>query len=151
MLAIETDRDAYSAGDTVIATVKLSLDKRTKARGVYVRLVCKERKMVKTTTVMDRYDYDRDREMSVPYSSHMETKTEERTKNWFEQEKKVCGEGEFVEGTYEVRFSLPKNAPPTSHEFGHDNLIHVWKISAKLDVPFAIDKNAQKEIFIEGL
>jgi len=151
MLTIETDQDSYSAGDTIIATVKLRLGKKTKARGIYVRLVCRERELVKTTTVMDRYDYDRDKEMSIPYSSHMETKTEERDRVFFEQEKKVCGEGEFLEGVYEAGFILPKNAPPTSREFGHDNRIHVWKISAKLDVPFALDKNAEKEIFVEGL
>ncbi|MFA4983112.1 MAG: hypothetical protein WC588_02740 [Candidatus Micrarchaeia archaeon] len=151
MLSIETDRGSYSAGSAVKVTVRLRLGKRTKARGIYVRLACRERKLVKTSVVMDRYDHDRDREMSIPYSSHMETRTEERTRVFFEQEKKICGEGEFLEGDYEVSFALPKNAPPTSHEFGHDNLIHIWKVSAKLDVPFALDWNAEKEIFVEGL
>lgn len=151
MIAIKTDKSSYAAGDTIIATVRVSLKKKLKARGIFVRLVCRERKLVKTMAIMDRYDYERDREMSVPYSSHMETRTEERSRSWFEQEKRICGEGEFFEGEYEARFALPKNAPPTSHEFGHDNLIHIWKISAKLDVPFALDKNAEKEILVEGL
>jgi hypothetical protein len=151
MIAIETDRGAYAPGDVITVTVKLSLGKKTAARGLYVRLACNERKLVKTTTVMDRYDYDRDKEMSIPYTSHMETKTEERSHLFFEQEKKVCGDGEFLEGEYATRFLLPKNAPPTSHDFGHDNLIHAWKVSAKLDLPFALDVNSEKEIFVSGL
>jgi len=151
MLTIETDRRAYPAGCEINAIVSLRRDKPVKARGLFVRLTCTERRQVKNSVVLDRYDYDRDKEIGMPYSSHMETRVSEHTKKLFEQEIKVCGEEEFLEGKYSVLFILPKNAKPTSREFGHDDRIHVWRISAKLDIPFAIDENAEEEIVVAGL
>jgi hypothetical protein len=50
-----------------------------------------------------------------------------------------------------VRFTLPGDAAPTSHDFGHDNKMNVWKLKIRLDIPFALDENAEAEIFVEGL
>ena len=102
--------------------------------------------------MLDKYDFERDREMGQPYSSHMETKTETREGIIFKQEKKICDAREFSgEENFTVQFTLPANAAPTSREYGHDNTIHVWKLSVKLDIPFAIDDNADADVFVEGL
>jgi len=152
MISITLDSPSYSAGGIINASILVSQKKATKARGLYATLFCTERKQVKTTVVLDRYDYDRDREMGQPYSSHMETKTEMRENVIFNQEKRICDAREFSgEETFTAQFVLPKNASPTSHELGHDNLIHIWKLRVKLDIPFAIDENADAEIFVEGL
>ena len=50
-----------------------------------------------------------------------------------------------------MQFDLPANATPTSLEFGHDNKITMWKISAKLDLPFATDESCDADVFVEGL
>ncbi|MFA6328272.1 MAG: hypothetical protein WCY41_02420 [Candidatus Micrarchaeia archaeon] len=152
MLSVSLDRASYSAGDTISATISVRQQKPLEARGLSAALACSARKMVKTTVVLDRYDYDRDREMGQPYSSHMETKTEERGSTAFEQEKQVCGKRTFSgDETFTVQFTLPANAAPTSREFGHDNAIYIWKLRVKLDIPFAIDENAEAEVFVEGL
>ena len=152
MLSITLDRASYAAGDTIIATISVRQDKPKKARGLFAVLNCDERRQVKTQVVLDRYDYDRDKEIGVPYSSHMETKTEERASKIFNQEKKVCGEREFSgEEVFTVQFTLPPNAAPTSREFGHDNKIHLWKLRAKLDLPLAMDENAAAEVTVDGL
>jgi hypothetical protein len=152
MLSLTLDSASYAPGGTINATIIVRQAKPVKARGLFATLACSARKKVKTQVVLDRYDYDRDKEMSIPYSSHMETKTEERTSTAFSQEKKICGEREFSgEESFTVSFTLPQNAQPTSREFGHDNAIYIWKIRAKLDIPFAIDENAEAEVFVEGL
>ena len=152
MISISLDRAAYAAGDTIIATISVRQAKPLSARSLSAALVCNERKRIKTQVVLDRYDYDRDKEMGQPYSSHMETKTEERVREAFEQEKKVSEQRTFSgEETFTAQFTLPANAQPTSHEFGHDNAIYIWKVRAKLDIPFAPDEHADAEVFVEGL
>jgi hypothetical protein len=152
MLSISLDRAAYAAGDTVIATISVRQDRPVNARSLTATLTCSERKLIKTQVVLDRYDYDRDKEMSIPYSSHMETKTEQRVRTAFEQERKPCGKRTFSgEENFTVQFTLPQNAQPTSREFGHDGAIHAWKVRAKLDIPFAPDEHAEAEVFVEGL
>jgi len=152
MISISLDRAAYAAGDTIIATISVRQAKPLPARSLSATLVCNERKRIKTQVVLDRYDYDRDKEMGQPYSSHMETKTEERARAAFEQEKQICGQHTFSgEETFTVQFTLPQSAAPTSHEFGHDNAIYIWKVRAKLDISFAPDEHAEAEVFVEGL
>jgi len=152
MISISLDRASYSAGETITATISVRLAKPIKARGIFATLSCHRHRKIKTQVVLDKYDFERDREMSQPYASHMETRTEEREENIFSQEKAAAGAREFSgEETFAVSFTLPQNAAPTSHEFGHDNTTHVWKVRVKLDIPFAIDENAEAEVFVEGL
>ena len=152
MISIALDSSSYSAGGILNATISVSQKKPVKARGLYATLSCTERKQVKTQVVLDKYDYDRDREMGQPYSSHMETKTETRENIVFSQGKKICDEREFSgEENFTVQFTLPANAAPTSREYGHDNTINIWKLRVKLDIPFAIDENADADVFVEGL
>jgi hypothetical protein len=152
MLSISLDRAAYAAGDTITATISVRHAKPVAARSLSATLICSESKQVKTTVVLDRYDYDRDKEMSIPYSSHMETKTEERQRTAFRQEKQLCGRHTFSsEEHFTAQFEIPANAHPTSREFGHDAAIHLWKVAAKLDIPLAPDEHAEAEVFVEGL
>ncbi|OIO20979.1 hypothetical protein COV61_01050 [Candidatus Micrarchaeota archaeon CG11_big_fil_rev_8_21_14_0_20_47_5] len=151
MIEIFLDRGAYEAGESINAEIRLTLKKTVKARGIFAALKCVERKKVKRTRVLDSYDYARDAELGVPRSTNVRTTETEQERVWFLQEKRVAGEGEYKEGTFQVGFSLPKNAPPTSHEFGHDNLVHVWRLRVKLDVPMALDENAEKEVKVLGL
>lgn len=152
MLSISLDRASYSPGDTITATISVRQAKPISARSLSATLICTKREKVKTQVVLDRYDYDRDKEMSIPYSSHMETKTEERQRAAFEQEKQICGARTFLgEESFTVQFTLPAGAEPTSREFGHDNAIYIWKVHAKLDIPFAFDENAEAEVAVEGL
>lgn len=151
MLSISLDKPSYSAGEEVKAAIILSLGSEKKARGLFASLICIERKQVKTTVVLDKYEFDRDRELGQPYASHMETRNELREKIFYSREAKISGEGSYSSGEFTVSFTLPQNAPPTSHELGHDNLIHVWKVKAKLDIPLAPDENAEAEVVVEGL
>ncbi|MFA5930664.1 MAG: hypothetical protein WC861_07330 [Candidatus Micrarchaeia archaeon] len=152
MITISLDSSSYPAGGIINAAIGVSHKKAVKARGLYATLSCTERKQVKTQVMLDKYDFERDREMGQPYASHMETKTETRENDVFSQEKKISGEREFSgEETFSVQFTLPQNAQPTSREYGHDNAIYIWKLRVKLDIPFAIDENAEAEVFVEGL
>ena len=152
MISISLDRASYAAGDTITAAIGVRENKPLGARSLTATLICSERKLLKTQVMLDKYDFERDREMGQPYSSHMETKTEERARIAFEQEKQICGKHTFSgEENFTVQFALPPSAFPTSHEFGHDNLIHIWTVRVKLDIPMAIDEHAEAEVFVEGL
>lgn len=152
MLSISLDRESYAPGDTITATISVRQEKPLEARSLSAMLTCTKREKVKTQVVLDRYDYDRDKEMSIPYSSHMETKTEQRQHVAFEQEKEISGKRTFLgEENFTVQFTLPAKAAPTDREFGHDNTIISWKIKAKLDIPYAFDENVEAEVRVEGL
>jgi len=151
MLFVQLDKDVYYPGAKLTAFITVSAKKKIKARRLVARLACHERRLVKKQVINDRYDFDRDKEMSIPYSSHMEERVEQLSTVCFEDEKDACGETELVgENTFKVEFFIPKTAEPTSHEFGHDNRIFIWKLHVKLDVPFGIDKNAVKEVVVQG-
>ncbi|MCX6772576.1 MAG: hypothetical protein NTV88_02285 [Candidatus Micrarchaeota archaeon] len=151
MISIALDKSEYMPGDTVRATISLKLKKAVKARGIYVRLVCRERKQVAEQRVMDKYDYDREKELGGFKETHIITQDVEHSRTLFRKENKPAGEGEFLEGEYETTFTLPSDAKPTSHEFGHDKAIHIWTLHVKLDIPLSFDANAEKEVIVGGL
>jgi hypothetical protein len=151
MIELTPDCDSYSPGSTIIAKISLSLPKPTKARGIFATLVCSERSREKVTKVIDQYDFAREHELGVPRTTELRTEVQERSRERYRQEKQVAGEGTFQSGEYQVQFQLPEDAPPTSREFGHDNKIHIWTLSVKLDIPLALDANNSKEIFVSGL
>jgi hypothetical protein len=151
MISVSLDKESYIPGETVLAEISCRLPKLTRARGIFVSLTCIERKRVQTRRTMDQYDLDRARELGLPTTTHIKTQVEERDSEWYFKELKISGEGSYLEGTFTAEFTLPKDAPFTSLEFGHDNLIHVWKVRAKLDIPFAPDQNAEADLIVEGL
>lgn len=151
MLTIKLDKDAYQPGDTITVTVQVDRDKPTKARGVFISLSCSKRKMEKESRVMDQYDFDREKELGGFKHTHLTSETVEKSSIVFSEEKAASGEQEYTDEIVEASFVLPNSAPPTSHEFGHDNAIYVWTVTAKLDIPLAIDDSTQKEIVVEGL
>jgi hypothetical protein len=151
MITIVPENPSYAPGETINASITLRLGKPVRARSLTARLHCHEQKQVKTTVVLDKYEFDRDKEMGNPYVSHMETKTEIRERDILSQVKRISGGDEYNSGEYSVSFTLPANAPPTSHEFGHDDTIHVWKLKVTLDIPLAIDENEEVEISVSGL
>ena len=151
MLKIATDRTSYAAGDEIVATITLSLKKPVKARGLFAVLECYESHKVEVTKQLDQYDYDREKELGIPRSTNLKTSTQVHDDIIFRKEVKIAGEKVYGTENFEVKFQLPKDAKPTSKEYGHDNFIHVWKLKVKLDIPLTIDKNAEKEIFVDGL
>ena len=152
MISISLDRASYAAGGTIIATISVSGKKPVKARGLSAKLECSERRQVKTEVMLDQYDFNRDEKLGIPYSTNMKVRTDELDSVVFSQEKPVSGEREFSgEAVFTVQFILPSDAKPTSLEFGHDGAIHAWKLRAKLDIPMALDENAEVDVFVEGL
>ena len=143
MLTIALDKPSYSPGDTIRATITLRLNKPVRARALVAKLICSEKGQHKAG-----FSRDLERELGRPYSSRRETGSEVRAKNWFSQEKKVEAGGEYSSGDFPVEFTLPKNAPPSSHDFGHGEFMHAWKLSAKLDIPLALDENGDIEVIV---
>lgn len=150
-MTITLDKAEYYPGDAVEATIRLELDDAVKARGVFARLTCMERKKVKYTRHIPQAEIEEKRRLGlyteVPYTT--EERVEERTT--YDEEKKIGNEGGYKEGEFKVKFVIPANARPTSREFGHDSRIDVWNLHAKLDIPFAKDVNADQEVFVAGL
>jgi hypothetical protein len=151
MIRITLDKGSYWPGGKVVATIKIGYKKPVKARGLYAKLTCKEREVIERTSHMTHDEHRRRKELGLHRTSHMKTVKREESEVLFKREAKLAGEGEFSSGEYEAEFTLPKDAKPTSHEFGHDKKIHVWRLKVNLDIPWALDKKAEKEVFVEGL
>ena len=150
MLSIKLDKDSYKAGDTINVSVELKLSKPVKIRALVVEFACFERKKVKVTRELDDYDFARRRELGLVYTSNVTTEVVEEGSRLFYQKKEFSG-GEYCNESFDVGFAIPADAPPTSLEFGHDNKTDIWKVFAKLDVPLALDENAEADVFVEGL
>ena len=145
------DKESYNPGEEIHITVELHFDGPVKARAIYAQLYCME-KFKRTTT------------RAVPYAEIQEKKRlglyvdegytqEERIdeQNKMVVEKKLGGEKSYRTDELKASLRLPGNANPTSHEFGHDNKITVWKLDIKVDIPLAPDIHEVKEIFVAGL
>ncbi len=150
MISIAFDKGSYCAGETMNVSVHLKMEKPVKARALVVEFACYERRKVKVTRELDEYDFARRRELGLVYTSNVTTEVVEESTRRHYQKKEFTG-GEFSNAVFEAAFSIPADAPPTSLEFGHDGKTFAWKVFAKLDVPLAIDENAEKDVFIEGL
>ncbi len=151
MITIELDRGSYRGGETVKAKITLSFSKPVNARALEAKLVCLERKIIKTQTIMDHSDYRDEKDLGISRSTHIKTDISEENRTVFSQVKKIGAQAAYTTGEFDVDFTLPANAPATSHEFGHDNKTDVWTLHVKLDIPFALDKNASKEVIVGGL
>lgn len=143
-----TDKEEYLPGETVNATIRISLGKPVKARGIFAVLYCDEMTKVSVERVMTDFERQQRRELGMFADTHLKKDTDYRHKIVHKQEKKIAGEGEFSSGEYEVSFALAQNAHPTDLEYGHNNKIVQWKLKAKLDIPLAPDLNAEKEIIV---
>jgi len=149
-MILSVDKGEYASGETVKAMMRLSLGKPTKARQLVAILYCDEMTKVSVERVMTDFERQQRREIGLFADTHLKKDTSYRHKIIHRQEKKVAGEGEFSSGEYEIEFVLPADALPTDHEYGHNNRIIEWKLKAKLDIPFALDINAEKEIVVSG-
>ncbi len=151
VISIKFSKSSYWPGEEVNADIILSLQKPVKARGLYATLECVEKKHVRLMRQFDQYDYDRQKELGLTQSTNIKVTHQEEESKIFHKEFQIGGERKYYKETFPMSFSLPKDAAPTSYEFGHDDKIHVWKLKIRLDVPMALDKNAEAEIFVEGL
>jgi hypothetical protein len=144
VIKINFSKNSYWPGEEVDAEVIVSLGKQVKARGLYGVVECVERKHVVTKKYLDHYDFERMKEMGVTPATNIQVSHREEHNKVFHKEFKIAGEREYHKETFSLRFLLPRDAAPTSHDFGHDNKI-------RLDIPMALDENAEAEIFVEGL
>jgi hypothetical protein len=151
MIKITFSKSSYWPGEEVDAEIFVSLGKPVKARGLYGVVEGIERKHVVTKKYLDHYDYERMKEMGVTPSTNITVSHREEHNKIFHKEFRIAGEKEYSKETFTVKFLLPKDAAPTSHDFGHDNKINIWRLKIRLDIPFALDENAEAEIFVEGL
>jgi len=151
MIKITFSKGSYWPGDEVDAEVFVSMDKPRKARGLYGIVDCVERRHVVTKKYLDHYDYERMKEMGVVRSTNVEVSHREEHHKLFHKEFRIAGEREYQKEIFQVKFVLPRDAAPTSHDFGHDNKMNVWRLRIRLDLPMALDENAESEIFVEGL
>ncbi len=151
MFKLKTDKKNYLPGETISLEVKTNFKKPQKARRIEVTLYCIEKKKVQTKRIMDHYDYHSDKELGVPRSTHIETVTTESKGEVFRKVIELSGEKEYTSETFTGKIYIPRNANPTSYHLGHDNKAHIWKLKAKLDIPFRLDRNQEKEIHVRGL
>lgn len=151
MIRIIFSKDSYEPGEEVNAEIFVSLSKPTKCRGLYGIVEGIERKHVVTKRHLEHYDFERMKEMGVTPSTNVQVTHREEHNKIFHKEFNISGEKEYEKETFNVKFFLPRDAAPTSHDFGHDNRINIWRLKIRLDIPLALDENAEGEIFVEGL
>ena len=131
MMDIIPDKPSYAPGETVVATAKLDIKSPVANRRFTATLTC--------------YEYSKipDKDMKQTSAVH--------TEKLFELGEDIAGKGRLAGGKYYISITLPKNAPPTSHQYGKDGKAHTWIMHVKLDIPLAPDENAEKEIIVSGI
>lgn len=150
-IVIELDKTSYVADDTVKAKIMLRLSEPINSNGIYATIYCYEKRKIEKYAPIPPDEILRMKELGIPIATHVK-KIEETTEgNVHSEERKIAGKGRYFNQTFEVEFKLPKNAAPTSYALGHDNKISIWRIKVKIDIPFALDISAEKDVFVAGL
>ncbi|MCX8197114.1 MAG: hypothetical protein N3G80_02235 [Candidatus Micrarchaeota archaeon] len=136
-------------GERLEARIELHLSKPIKARKLEASLVCIETERKKTIAEMVIHERAEEKETGIPYQTHMRQRTTIIEKVVFKETKRLDGEKIYQNESYYVDFLLPANAPPTLHHYSPDGKKAKWIFSVQLDVPFAIDVQAKKEVQID--
>lgn len=128
----------------VSAIITLELKKPIEARSLSARLYCIEEKKIISAREMNRDDYRIEKELGVQRSTHLRTTTMLMETVAYAETKKISGEKTYESGTYEVEFSIPSSAPRSQPWINGRKV--VWRMEAKLDIPFSIDISSTAEI-----
>ncbi|MBI5051353.1 hypothetical protein HZC08_01200 [Candidatus Micrarchaeota archaeon] len=150
-IEITTDKQDYSSDEVILAEITLNFKKPVKARKIIASICCHEKKKVKNQTTIPPDELRRQRELGIPFTTHLrEVETFEESIA-YNVEKEIAKEGIYQNEKFKVFFEIPKKCIPTSYVMGHDNKVHKWKLKIKVDVPLRLDLHAEKEIFLTGL
>ncbi|MEW6528887.1 MAG: hypothetical protein AB1391_03290 [Candidatus Micrarchaeota archaeon] len=150
-ISIFLNKSEYNAGDELEATIQFDLDNTVKANGIYAKLMCMEKKKTIHTRHIPHSEIEERKNLGL-YTEVPFTQTEVITEKMiYNEEKKIAGAGNYQKNEFRIMFAIPRNAVPTSIEFGHDNKINIWKLHVKINIPFALDINATHDIFVAGL
>lgn len=149
--SIQTNRQEYLPGDTILARIRIKSQNPINARAVYAIVYCHEKKKVMRYITIPPDEIRRIRELGMEVTSTVKQTYALEEMDKHKIEKKVGEKASYQVHVFDVSFELPKNARPTSHIMGHDDRIVIWKIKAKIDIPLAPDMNVEKEIIVSGL
>lgn len=151
-ITIFPSKEKYKAGEELTAIVKLDLGKPIKVNAIHATLICQEKHKKNEVRNIPLAEIEERKRLglyaSPPYVRSVEIIEEHER---FREEKKIAGGDVYQNQEFRVVFKLPNDAKPTSYIFGHDNRIVVWKIQVKVDIPFALDINASKDIEVGEL
>lgn len=147
-ISVKLDRPQYRAGEEIIATIMLNLEKPINARGLYATLSCIQKENKKIVRHMPQAEIEEKKKLGL-YTEVPFTYEERVVENIiYRKERKLDAAKEYQKEEYTVKFKLPSDALSTSQVFGHDNKINNWSLHVKLDVPFALDINCNIEVCV---
>ncbi|MFA5076865.1 MAG: hypothetical protein WC488_00350 [Candidatus Micrarchaeia archaeon] len=151
-VTILLDKTGYAPGEEIKGTIKLGLDKPIKARGIFVSLHCHEKHKIKYVRNIPLDEVEEKRKLGL-YISPPYIMTEERVEEHehHHEEKKIAGEGTYLNEEFTFSMTLPADARPSSKIYGHDDRIVEWFVKMKIDIPLAPDINESKEVYVSGL
>ncbi|MEM4633904.1 MAG: hypothetical protein QW275_01995, partial [Candidatus Anstonellaceae archaeon] len=117
---------AYQRGEKAGVDIELILKAPLEARSLQAKLTCTEIKKTKTVREMDTYDRRQEKDLGIPYSTHLQTSTSISEKE-IHSERIVLGKHKKYEsGIFHAEFDLPASLPPTNHAYGHENRKVIW-------------------------
>jgi hypothetical protein len=148
-LRITLDKENYKPGETILAKINIKLNEPIEARELITRLYCIEIEKVTKTYVMDIDDYRYEKELGMERKTHIAKKTFLVEKIIYNETKKVKGTAKYHDEEIPVEFKIPISAYKTTHEFGVEKRKIIWKIDARLDIPFAFDMKTEKEVIVK--
>ncbi|MDD5337637.1 MAG: hypothetical protein PHS02_04090 [Candidatus ainarchaeum sp.] len=151
-ITILLDKTGYNLGDEIKGTVKLELELPAKARAIFVSLHCHEQHKTKYVRNMPLEEVEEKRKLGL-YISPPYIVTEEKVESHehYHEEKKIAGQDTYLDEEFQFSLGIPKDGRPTSEEFGHDGRIVKWFVKVKIDIPFALDVNESKDVYVAGL
>lgn len=148
-ISIWLDRHEYHAGEEIHAKIFFHMKRPIVARRIEASLILIEKAKSKTYRVMDHHDYQEEKELGIPRSTHLRSTESEFEKTTVLERKAIGGEREYLDCKIEAVFKLPKNAKPTSHVFGSDLVKRKYLLAVKMDIPLAIDRHASREVIVK--
>lgn len=133
IITVHGEKAVYLPGERISGTVELRQGGTIHARSLSIALRCHEFVSVSCGSGKHR----RSKEEWVPISS---------------REFQLGGEGDYSDCRRDFELEVPADAPPTIKRRPEDSQEAgagiKWELHARLDVPWGVDANARKTIFV---
>ena len=153
-ISLREEKAAYSPGERLAGTVELSTTS-VHARSLTISLRCYEFVKVSCGSGSYKMGGGSFKIGSVRGSYRIGSGSRASKEEWlviYSTELVLGGEGDYSVMKRDFEFTIPRDAPPTIARFPGDlqesGAGVKWELHAKLDVPWGVDLNARKTIFV---
>ncbi|MCX8167252.1 MAG: hypothetical protein N3E37_05385 [Candidatus Micrarchaeota archaeon] len=148
VILISTSKPIFHLGESLLYKVQLNFDREINVRGIYAFLVYTETKKVKQYRQMTDDEVEDKLRSGIPVGDRTVAEDRIKVHEHIVSKHRIAGEGKYFNQRFLGNFFIKDEYPHTTYSYDVFDRIITWYIRIKLDIPFAPDMHAEKEVVI---